>query len=485
MFAKLEVLGVETVVAVHFLVAVLLVGLVCGSIERVLKVSPVACYHLVVGVGKALGILVVGEGRNQRVAIELCLFVVLQASVEQEEVVVCLGAFLSLGEVPQQSHQQSKSIGIVLYLLHHLHSAFEQCCLHQFVGCFHLFRCQGNLLDIVFTLMGVVGKRVANALFFLVELGLACCFYGIRVLVVVVFLEFIVCHNGLVRAAPVVLVLAVAPPALELLFSGHHGLGVIEIPHSLVGGHGAGWRGVRLLLCLVLGVAARVGIIIGCIRRSSFLCLLLFFLLKGLNNSVDGCKAFRLGHLRQGLQTVLQLYHSQWGCGLVEGLRPLCRLLVGLVFLVEDAYAGGIGALGVNIVFLLPVNLRQAQEQYCLGNTVASALLGSLLVGCNAVHSVADIQVDVADGIVNLVEIVLVFLVLCHTKQAFYHLLVLRAGHHLRLQDAGIERQFVGRIAADNLRERLVCLIVLSQFALQLSEQEVQACALHLVRGML
>ena len=179
------------------------------------------------------------------------------------------------------------------------------------------------------------------------------------------------------------------------------------------------------------------------------LLFLLLFLLEGLYHTVDGRIPACLVHLGQCLQAVLQLHGTEMRLQFAQHLSPELHRVVHLVLLVEHAGAGRIGAGGLDIVFLLPVYLAQPQQQHGLGDGVALAFLRALLVGTYAAGGVGLAQIDVADGVVYLVQIVLVLVVLQHAPQAGYGLAALARGHNLGLHDACVEGQFVGRIAPD------------------------------------
>ena len=88
-------------------------------------------------------------------------------------------------------------------------------------------------------------------------------------------------------------------------------------------------------------------------------------------------------------------------------------------------------------------------------------------------------QIDIADGIINLVLIVLVFLVLGHASQFLHHFIVVPAGHGLGLQDTGVKDNSYGGLARMTRRQGLVGFCFVSRFVVQLSQQEVQACTLQ------
>ena len=130
--------------------------------------------------------------------------------------------------------QEAQGIGVVLNLFHHGHASLVESFLQELVRSGHLLLREGYLGQIIFAVVGVVGQRVLAALFLLVD---GCVLKGrqrIGRLVVVVFVKLIAIDHRLITALPVVLVLALAPSALEFLFTRHDGLGVVEVPGSLV-----------------------------------------------------------------------------------------------------------------------------------------------------------------------------------------------------------------------------------------------------------
>ena len=82
---------------------------------------------------------------------------------------------------------------------------------------------------------------------------------------------------------------------------------------------------------------------------------------------------------------------------------------------------------------------------------------------------------DVAESVIDLVEIILVFVRRSHALQLANHLLRLRASHHLGHGDAGVKLNFVGRILRNHLFIGLVSLLRMSQLRFQLPEQVVFA----------
>ena len=85
-------------------------------------------------------------------------------------------------------------------------------------------------------------------------------------------------------------------------------------------------------------------------------------------------------------------------------------------------------------------------------------------------------EVDVAHGVIDLVEVVLVLVAACHALEASYHLSELALVHNLCLHDAGVEGHFVGRVGTYDARECLVGQGVAPRFVVELCEQEVESC---------
>ena len=89
-------------------------------------------------------------------------------------------------------------------------------------------------------------------------------------------------------------------------------------------------------------------------------------------------------------------------------------------------------------------------------------------------------QVDIAHGVVHLVEIVLVVVVAGHTLQLADHTLAVGACHHLCLGYPGIEFQFIGRVLSYGVLIGFVGFVVVAQSCLYLSHEEPFTCFLRL-----
>ncbi len=168
----------------------------------------------------------------------------------------------------------------------------------------------------------------------------------------------------------------------------------------------------------------------------------------------------------------------------VEHLRPGRQLLIVGPFLVEQSDGLAVAALGIRIFLHRPVEVAQLEQQYAFFNARPCCLLVAFLVGRDGLHGVALGQVDVSDGIVHLVEIVLVVVVGGHALQPTDHLLRLTFREHFGHGDACIEVQLVGRSQSADVVVGLVSLAVVAESLIELSEQEPLAgflLAAHLV----
>ena len=92
---------------------------------------------------------------------------------------------------------------------------------------------------------------------------------------------------------------------------------------------------------------------------------------------------------------------------------------------------------------------------------------------------------NVADGIVDAVEIVGIVGVLGHALELTHHGASLPVGHHLGLQDAGVEGQFIRRIQPHTFLERLVGGLLIACQLADLSEQVVETRTLEAALGVL
>ena len=72
--------------------------------------------------------------------------------------VVNISLGTGLGEIVEQTLQETKGIGIVLNPLHHSHTALVQAVFQELVRGSQLFFGEGNLGQIILTMVRVVGQ---------------------------------------------------------------------------------------------------------------------------------------------------------------------------------------------------------------------------------------------------------------------------------------------------------------------------------------
>ena len=102
------------------------------------------------------------------------------------------------------------------------------------------------------------------------------------------------------------------------------------------------------------------------------------------------------------------------------------------------------------------------QQQHTLLYSRACSLLITLFVCRNGIHCVFLSQIYIADGIIHLIQIVLVVVVTRHSSETAYHLLGLTLCHNLGHGDTGVEIEDIRRILGHHLTEGLICLLTLS-----------------------
>ena len=359
----------------------------------------------------------------------------------------------------------------------------EQAVLYNQVALSHLVLRKGNLQQVVFSFVRIVGGTVVLQVGQTVGDARQAVrhFQTLQRSQTVGNLLILLsrhAHHRLVHALPVVHVLALAPLALEGLLTLRHGLLVVEVPLPVIGRRrcGARRRFHRITLCTAL---LQLTFHLSLLR---FFALILFLLLQGFDDAVDGCVTVLLVHLRQLLQRVLQMDGVGIGHELVEHLRALRQLLVVGTVLVQHAYGSTIAALGVVVFLERPVEVAQTQQQHAALDTRAGGFLVAFLVGADGFRRVFLCQVDVADGVVHLIQIVLVVIVGRHTLQLADHASRIALSHHLGLGNAGVEGQLVGRILTDGAGVGFVGGIAMAQCRLHLSHDEPQARFLRLAR---
>ena len=160
------------------------------------------------------------------------------------------------------------------------------------------------------------------------------------------------------------------------------------------------------------------------------------------------------------------------GHELVEHLRTVRQFLVILAVAVQQSDGLAVAAVGIAEPLHLPVQVAERQQQHTLLHTISHRLLISFLVGADGLQRVALVQVDIAEGVIHLVEVFLVVIRFRHPFQTTDHLAAFVGRHHLRLGDAGVELRLVGRMTAHHLLIGLIGRLAVAQQVLNLSHQE-------------
>ena len=142
--------------------------------------------------------------------------------------------------------------------------------------------------------------------------------------------------------------------------------------------------------------------------------------------------------------------HLGVGDEVVEHLRAAEEFGIALALLIEQADGFGIAGLGFVEALTLPIEVAETAEEHAFFGRRLCGAHAADLIGFEGVEGVASGQVDIADGIVDAVEIVLIVRVAEHAFQSRQHLLcALCRGDGFGLEHAGLEGEFV----AGTLRE--------------------------------
>ena len=445
-------------------------GLVGGGVERVFHVLAVAHILLVVRVGEQCGPLALRILALQ--ARQPCprLPHVALAGIEQEEVVIHVVHVLVVGILVGEPSQMSLAEPQVVELVFEDDARMVESVLQYLVAGCHLLLGEGYLRQVVLAAVRVEGGAVGGRRLVVRQA------VGRHVGSVVVCqsVGVVGClrarHHRLVDALPVVHILALAPQFLEGGLTLADGQRVVEIPCVGLLRADVPLGSSVLPLHHVVAAPVALHLLLG-ILLSLAVALLLLLPFQFGYHAVDGGITVFLAHLGECLQRILQVDGVGIGCQLVEYLRAFRQLLVVVAVLVQQSDGLSVAASGIAELLLLPVQVAQVQQQHTLLNAVARALLVALLVGGNGVHGVFLCEVDIADGIVHLVQVFLVVVVGGHALQLAYHLACPAASHHLGHGDAGVELNLVGGIQPHHVLESLVGLRALALCRIDLSQQ--------------
>ena len=388
--------------------------------------------------------------------------------IEQEEMIVGIGHLLKVGIVVGEAAECLLALGQIAQFVLEDDTRVVKALLQQLVAGGQLLGREWYLRQIIFTFVGIVLRTVGNGSD---RVGHLFSPDNRVALFVGPLLRTLSAHgnDGLVDTLPVVDILTASPEFLEVGLSLGHSHRIVEVPQPLrvVGRIGGGVRivAVARIVTTILGDGSG-RILFG--LQPALLTLLLF---ERLDDTVDGGVAVFLAHGGQRLEGVLQVYGLGEGHQFVEHLRPVGELLVVLAVFVEHADGRPVAPLGIGVLLAVPVEIAETEQQHTLLYAAAGRLGIALLVGGDGVERVFLIEVDIADGVVYLVEVVLVLVTGGHPLEPPYHLVRLSARHHLGHGDTGIELKVVGRVLTDDVAVGTQRFGLVAEGCLQLSHE--------------
>ncbi|CCY15519.1 unknown [Prevotella sp. CAG:755] len=449
------------------------VGVVGHGIKRILDFAAVTCIALKVGVSHehrqvALRVFV-GQTRPP----PGCFDWLIPPGVEQKEVIINVIHRLKVGKVPDKTLQRSGRQREVFELVFLNQPGVIESVLDDFIRRCHGLGRERDLLQVVFTLVRVVLRRISHGFHGFGDAVGAFLSQPDRILRLVVDTSVVQrSQHSPIRAAPVVFQSAPAPLALERLLALAHDHRVIEIP--LVVARGARRTGTvsgQRSASATSFLRPRFGGGIS-FRATCFLFLTLQFF----NHTVNGGQAVSLGHTRQFLQTVLQMHGRCVRHQSVEHLGTPRNQVVFFVFLIEQADGFGIAGLCLVILLAFPPQAGKTQEKHPLLNAAPSAFFPAFFIGTYGGGRVAQGEMNVAHGVIDLVKVVLVVVGTCHAAQPAYHLFRVGLGReYLRLLYACVESQLVRRTLTQAALVGLVGIGWASELRIDLPEQIVTA----------
>ena len=112
---------------------------------------------------------------------------------------------------------------------------------------------------------------------------------------------------------------------------------------------------------------------------------------------------------------------------LVEHLRAMRQFFVVLTFLVQQSDGLSVASLCVVISFHLPIDVAQLEQEHALLDARPCGFGGTSLVCADGFSRIVLSQINVADGIIHLVQIFLVLVRSRHSLQSAHHFLPLSA----------------------------------------------------------
>ena len=166
---------------------------------------------------------------------------------------------------------------------------------------------------------------------------------------------------------------------------------------------------------------------------------------------------------------------------LIQDGRKLRDTSIFLVFLLQARQCSAEIGLRLHIIPLRKVNITQLDLANRLVHATLRALINTQLVIFDSIQRILSVQIDIAQGIIDLIQIVFVLLALRHTLQHLHDLQVVAARKHLALADTSGKLQFIRRIGANHLRKSLIGQAAQVQIRIDLPQEVLHTSPLFAV----
>ena len=235
----------------------------------------------------------------------------------------------------------------------------------------------------------------------------------------------------LVTSPPVILQFSVTPPTLELGASGVFGGCIVEIPGVVSVVHRE-----HLVVLILQAILPPVG---KELLTGGGLSLLLLLLLQIGNQFLYDLHLLLGGHRRQPQQRVLQFNILGIDSKLVKHIAAAFQHRVVGIIVRNQRQRLRIARLRLGVKPTIIIKASEGQLRHGLVDARTRGFLHSQLIVLDCLGRVAAREIEVAYGVIYLVEILLVAVVTGHTAQRTYLLGDILTGEHLTLLDAGIE----------------------------------------------
>ena len=462
-------------------VEIIVVGL---GIHVLLHALHVAQVLDVVRIGKRQSVFGIGKVAQNELPHLFRLVGISIADIHQIHVVVHIQTIDIVGIAFQQFVERIFSRSHVFQFVFQDNAHIEQTFLHHIVRSLYFLLRLRNLHQVVLRIVRVLFTR--QFFFRLFHLGYLLIgkritqrvgHDGFFLLFVVGFFEIRHGESCLVRASPVVFQLTAAPHFLELCLTGIFRSCIIEIPRLV----GVERIGGSVALQLVSGgiLLCQIFLAAGFLSRFPFLFLQFFrqsFRHFPLLFRCEFCQ-FEQGVLQRNVLRIYGQFVKHIGTTFQHGV---VGIIVG-----QLRHGFRIARLCLVVFETVEIQSTEGYRVDGLVNAVARTFFVGQHIIVNRLQRVAAREIQVTDGIVHLVEIVLVAVLPRHPFQRLHLRLDVRAHIYLALLDAGIEFRAVGSVRGiGHFLESLIGFRLHTVLLLKLPEQEAHTCFLHTSGGI-